>query len=80
MNQGAADRLLSGKAASLLPVGITAVEGDFVKDDIVRIVGPDGKAIAMGKANCDADTLKSRMGQKNAKEFVHYDYLYIEQL
>ena len=80
VNQGAADRLLSGKAASLLPVGITAVEGDFVKDDIVRIVGPDGKAIAMGKANCDADTLKSRMGQKNAKEFVHYDYLYIEQL
>ncbi len=80
VNQGAADALLGGGAASLLPVGITAVNGEFEKDDIVRILAPDGKTIAMGKANFDSKTLLTKMGLKNAKEFVHYDYLYIEKI
>ena len=80
VNAGAAEALLGGGATSLLPVGITAVEGDFEKDDIVRILNPEGRSIAIGKANCDADTARRQMGRRNAKEFVHYDYLYIEQI
>ena len=80
VNAGAAQALLSGSAASLLPVGITAVEGDFEKDDIVRIMDPDGRCIAVGKATCDATTARKNMGRQNVGEFVHYDYLYIEQL
>ena len=80
INQGAAEKLLSGQAASLLPVGITAVEGDFEKDDIVKIIGPEGQVIGVGKANCDAAGALRQMGRKNAKEFIHYDYLYIEQI
>jgi glutamate 5-kinase len=80
VNKGAADALLSGSAASLLPIGITAVEGDFEKDDIVRILAPDGRCIAVGKAGCDAASARKMMGRQNEREFIHYDYLYIEQL
>ena len=80
VNAGAAEALLGDGATSLLPVGITAVEGDFEKDDIVKILDPDGHCIAVGKANCDADTARSQMGRRNAREFIHYDYLYIEQI
>ena len=80
INQGAAEKLLSSEAASLLPVGITAVEGDFEKDDIVKIIGPDGRVIGVVKANCDAATALRHIGRKNAREFIHYDYLYIEQI
>ena len=80
INQGAADALLSGSAASLLPVGITSVEGDFEKDDIVRILAPDGRCIAFGKANCGAPAARKIMGRQNEREFIHYDYLYIEQI
>ena len=80
VNQGAADALLSGSAASLLPVGITEVDGDFEKDDIVRILAPDGRCIAIGKANCGASSARKLMGRQNEREFIHYDYLYIEQI
>lgn len=80
VNKGAADALLGRSAASLLPVGITAVEGDFEKDDLVRILDPDGRPIAVGKASCGAAELAAELGRKNLPEFIHYDYLYIEQL
>ena len=80
VNAGAAEALLSGGAASLLPVGITSVEGDFEKDDIVRILNPDGKAIAVGRANFDAYDTRKLMGRQNVGEFIHYDYLYIDQI
>ena len=78
LNAQAAAILLSDKAASILPVGITEVVGDFEKDDIVRIIAPDGKAIAVGKANCDAAQARAGMGHHGEKPVVHYDYLYIE--
>ena len=78
LNQQAADILLSDKPASILPVGITAIDGDFEKDDIVRIMDPDGKAIGVGKANCSAVEARAAMGQHGRKPVVHYDYLYME--
>ena len=78
LNREAADLLLSDKVASILPVGITAVEGDFEKDDIVRIVDPDGKPIGVGKANCSVAEARGAIGQHGRKPVVHYDYLYIE--
>lgn len=75
-----ATRLLldSDRAVSLLPVGITEVEGDFEKDDIVRIVGADGEPLGIGKANCDAAQAREAMGRHGEKPVVHYDYLYVE--
>ena len=42
IDQGAAAAVRASKAASILAVGVTAVEGDFERDDLVRILSPDG--------------------------------------
>ena len=78
INRQAASLLESDKAVSVLPIGITAVDGEFEKDDLVRIVGPDGQPIGVGKANCTSVQARADMGQHGRKPVVHYDYLYIE--
>ena len=60
---------------SLLPVGITAVEGEFDKGDLLRILGPEGKLIAIGVAQYNAEMARSLVGQHGQKPLVHYDYL-----
>ncbi|MGC9151854.1 MAG: glutamate 5-kinase [Microbacter sp.] len=76
LNDGAVAALLDpSKAASLLPVGIVAIEGDFDADDIVRLTDQHGITIGVGKAQYDASTVRALMGQKGQKPFIHYDYL-----
>ncbi|MCO6489633.1 MAG: glutamate 5-kinase [Phaeodactylibacter sp.] len=78
INAGAEAALCSpDKASSLLPVGITRIEGDFQKGDIVRIVNPDGQPIGLGQAQYGADTARQYMGRQGKRALVHYDYLYI---
>ena len=70
-------QVLTGeKAASLLPVGVIGVTGEFEKDDIVRIVY-DGTQIGVGKASFDSEKTRSLIGVQGAKPLVHYDYLYL---
>ncbi len=71
--------LRSDRAVSILPVGITRIEGEFEKDDIVRIVDYEGRAVGVGKANCDSTQARASLGEHGKKAVVHYDYLYIEQ-
>ena len=70
--------LASDKAASILPIGITDVRGEFEKDDIVRIIDFEGNPIGVGKANCSSEQAREAMGKHGKKPVVHYDYLYIE--
>ena len=46
IDAGAAQALARGK--SLLPAGVTAVEGDFQRGDAVIVRGPDGSALGRG--------------------------------
>ena len=78
VNRQAVELLSSDKAVSILPIGITAVEGEFEKDDLVRIVGPEGQPVGVGKANCTSAQAREDIGQHGKKPVVHYDYLYIE--
>lgn len=78
INQQAAEVLNSDKAISLLPIGITAIEGEFEKDDIVRIIDFEGNTVGVGKANCNSLQAKEAMGKHGKKPVVHYDYLYLE--
>ena len=78
MNQGAFEALTGEKASSLLPVGVTAVEGEFEKGDIVRIISPDGLPAGVGKVSLGSQKAREIMGQKGKKPLIHYDYLYIE--
>ncbi len=83
VNAGAAEKLLSPeKASSLLPVGITRIEGDFVKGDIVKIAREDakntnGNTLGFGVAQYGSERAQNLIGMKNQKPLIHYDYLFI---
>lgn len=78
VNEGAYQALMRPEATSLLPVGVNAVEGEFEKDDIVKIVSPGGDVIGVGRISCDSVQVRKVMGSKGGKPVIHYDYLCIE--
>jgi len=78
INEGAEKSLHSHKAVSLLPIGVTRIRGEFMKGDIVGVCNPEGKLIGMGKSEYNADTAKKKIGEKNARPIIHYDYLYLK--
>jgi glutamate 5-kinase len=78
INEGCQKALLNDKASSLLPVGITRIEGSFEKGDIIRIYNQEGQSIGVGKAQYGSLTAQDVMGKKGEKPLVHYDYLYLD--
>ena len=74
----ARDALGGPRAVSLLPGGVSRVEGVFEKDDIVRIVAPDGRPVGAGKVSCDSTTARRNIGRRGARALIHYDYLYLD--
>ncbi len=78
INRGACEAILKSKAASILPVGVTAAKGEFERDDIVRIIGPDGRQIGVGRICADSGHVRDVIGKKGEKPLVHYDYMYID--
>jgi len=74
------------RGASLLPAGITAVDGAFDAGDPVNLSGEDGTVVARGLVNYDASEipglmgrstrwLASRLGAEYEREVVHRDDL-----
>ncbi|MDR1097918.1 MAG: glutamate 5-kinase [Tannerella sp.] len=78
VNDGARDALLQPKATSVLFVGVTRIEGDFEKDDIVRILDESGRQIGVGCAGYDSEEASARIGRRSNRPLVHYDYLCLE--
>ena len=78
VNAGAAEALLSARGASLLPVGVTKINGDFEKDDIVKVIAPDGNVIGVGRVGYDAADALQVIGESGARPIIHSDYLYID--
>lgn len=78
INRGAEVALLASEANSLLLVGVTKVEGEFEKDDIVRIVNEDGKSLGLGCVGYSSDEARRLIGSRDRKPLIHYDYLYME--
>jgi glutamate 5-kinase len=75
-------RAIVGRRASLLPAGITAVDGQFTAGDPVDLVDPTGHPVARGLVNYDALELPSLLGRTTVelgpgyeKEVVHRDDL-----
>jgi len=62
---------------SLLPVGITNVEGNFEKGDIIKIKNEKGKDIGLGRAEYGSDVAEKNAGKKGKKALIHYDYLFL---
>ena len=85
LDSGAVEAVVS-KRASLLPAGITGVEGTFDAGDPVNLLGEDGNIVARGLVNYDAAEipglmgrstrwLASKLGQEYEREVVHRDDL-----
>jgi glutamate 5-kinase len=59
---------VSGEGKSLLPIGMTSVQGEFSRGDVIAIRGPDGLEIARGLANY-ASTEARLICRKSSVEF-----------
>ncbi|HSV74939.1 MAG TPA: glutamate 5-kinase [Chthonomonadales bacterium] len=88
VNPRAAERLRE-RGASLLPAGITAVEGAFGAGDLVVVRDTEGRRVARGLTNYSADDLRRVMGlrsdrfeevlgEKPYDEAIHRDNLVLE--
>jgi len=66
LDDGAKNAIVN-QGKSLLPSGITKVEGDFEVGDPVICIGTDGKAFAKGLANYSSKDLVKIQGLKTAK-------------
>jgi len=64
INEGALRALERGKA-SLLPVGVIAVEGSFDKGDVVEIHDGSGRVRGRGMVNYDADACRKLVGHQS---------------
>jgi glutamate 5-kinase len=79
LDEGAV-RAVKERHASLLAAGITGVAGDFLADDPVELVGPDGVVVARGLVAYDAREMPALLGRKTGdlppeyrREVVHRD-------
>jgi glutamate 5-kinase len=78
VNEGALQALQSPEhAASLLPVGVIRLEGDFQKGDILRICSESGSLVGVGVTQYGSLKAQNLLGKKNQKPLVHYDYLFL---
>jgi glutamate 5-kinase len=88
VDDGAVTALVQ-KNRSLLPAGVTKVEGDFDRGDIVAICASDGRIIARGLSNYASADVEKVRGKKTQEiralmqigaydEVVHRDNLIVE--
>lgn len=87
LDMGAAKALLE-RGVSLLPVGVTAITGDFNRGDLVACVDAAGNLLAQGLANYGASDSRALLGKSGADisevvgfsvgpELVHRDNLVV---
>ena len=76
LNAGAKEALLSGKASSLLPVGIITIHADFTKGDIIKLVDEQEHLIGLGIAEYGAEKARACIGEQKQRPLVHYNYFH----
>ena len=54
------------------------IEGEFEKDDIVKLMNQEGMPIGVGRVAFDSMEARQMLGKHAQKPLVHYDYLYLE--
>ena len=85
LDPGAVTAVLE-RGVSLLPAGVTAVEGTFISGDTVELVSQSGKVIARGLVAFDSDEIPQMLGRSTKelaaslgaeyeRELVHRDDL-----
>jgi glutamate 5-kinase len=88
VDAGALKALMGGR--SLLPAGVTSVDGEFERGDAVRVLSPDGREVARGlSAYSAADArrimrhksgeIEALLGYRGRDEMIHRDDLVLTQ-
>ena len=81
-------RVLRESGSSLLPVGVTRVEGRFARGDLVMCLDEEGNEIARGLVNYNADEaarilrqpsdrIEALLGYVDEPELIHRDNLVV---
>jgi glutamate 5-kinase len=82
LDAGACDAL-QHRGASLLMVGVKAVEGNFETNQPVRLLNPNGKELARGLSSLSSDelqqALETSLSSGNSPVVVHRDVLVLSQ-
>ncbi|MBI9049682.1 MAG: glutamate 5-kinase [Anaerolineaceae bacterium] len=79
-----ATKVIASGCSSLLPVGVTRIEGKFKRGETVKIADNEGKKIAIGIASYDSASMEKLCGHHSVdiekiigytygNEFVHHD-------
>ncbi|WP_223167851.1 glutamate 5-kinase [Nonomuraea sp. SYSU D8015] len=87
LDEGAVEAIVT-RRKSLLPAGVTSVEGDFAAGDPVDLCAPQGRVVARGLVNFDAGEipgllgrstreLASALGPEYERELIHRDDIVI---
>ncbi|WP_051112726.1 glutamate 5-kinase [Nonomuraea coxensis] len=87
LDPGAVEAIVR-RRKSLLPAGVTSVEGEFAAGDPVDLCGPEGDVVARGLVNFDAAEipgllgrstreLASALGPEYERELIHRDDIVI---
>jgi len=77
---------LRGEGKSLLPIGVTEVQGDFHRGDVIAVLAPDGTELARGLANYSgaesrliarkpSSEFEALLGYAAEPELIHRDNL-----
>lgn len=85
LDEGAC-RVITTSGRSLLPVGVKAASGEFMRGDLVRCVNSDGEEVARGLINYGAEDAQRLLGRSSAdieailgfggeEELIHRDNL-----
>jgi len=75
-------RALARRGGSLLPVGITGLDGEFPAGALVEVRSPTGVLVGKGLVTTDSDQIKERMGKRSTDtgiptEVIHRDRLVV---
>jgi glutamate 5-kinase len=68
-------RVLCSEGRSLLPIGVTAVEGEFKRGDLVACVDSRGIEVARGLVNYGADDTQRIMGSPSSAIEAHLGWV-----
>lgn len=72
VDEGAEKAIMQGNK-SLLCVGITKVEGDFLPQDAVEVLNNEGIILGCGIVNYSSREIHNKLGEKMGKEVIHRD-------
>ena len=85
VNANAAKALIAGNA-SVLPVGVVAINGNFAKGDLISVKDEAGNHIASGNVNYDSKIATSLLGKKSGEasalygDSFNYELIHIDNL